>query len=782
MKRDDDDAPTRAPQPLFVVSLSQGVRGTTPEFQAGFSQPRTPPPNTKTQRFLVETHLMPSSLGSTSVAHPLHLVDRILRWRSNFVSYCLLSLVIVALGCSPLGVPIAIMPKWDVFDWDGTRFDEFTFDAVFWVVFVAAATALSLGVVWFRRDPQPRGLHLYGNRYLFIAVASILCLAQLFGYSWYILSYFYDFIKHHSLRRRGAHAHQSKKQLLTIQWTRSVALTLGILGAWTAGLSLLPVSRCSPIMAALGIPLDACLRAHAILGRLTVLFLTAHFVGYVVAWKLDGGWSEAWQNSTEWQERGINNMCGVIGWIFLVVALFMIALGYVRKKAYEVFYVFHIVGLLGFVGYGCMHWAGFVNYLATAIALWVADIGRRILEAASPVIIDATCYPKANLVQLRIPDTKLPSAALNRNPSTSLFVSLYVPAVSLFEWHPFSCCQQADSFECWIRALGGWTRNLLNVAQATNAPLKAAVNGVYHSGWPVSLAGSQVLLVAGGTGIVPFLDFLQRRETRTLTLIWAIRHIEDIEILRSFAASRLKGKSGDAEDPGTLELVVYYTGTADIAEVEEALDKIAAGPQADEAEVHSGSSARILGFAIILALHAVAFSGVVVGLYWAQETTENVKQRWRSGLISVVLTTVSAIVPTLALVIFLAFSRLTRRPAFERVEQDVAKTAVIANPLTATPPSKGDSNDGGVAMTAVNPVIVTTDEPWTSVVVIAGRPDIEGHLESAAVNPGTLKVLASGPTGLVNATRRACLTKGCALGKPNLLVDFDVLSYDIADL
>lgn len=714
------------------------------------------------------------------MAHQLRLPHRVSEWR-NAAATCILLLVLIALGCSPFGVPIAIRPKWDVRDEYYTRFGKFTFEAVFWVVFVAAATVLSIVVVWLRRNPRPRGCHIYGNRYLLIAVAVILCLAQLFGWTWPILYNFYDFIKHHHLRRRGAHANQSRKQLLTIQWTRMVALTLGILGAWTAALSLLPVSRCSPIMAALGVPLDACLRAHAILGRLTVFFLTAHFVGFVVTWKLNGGWSEAWQNSIEWQERGINNLCGVIGWIFLVVALFIIALGYVRKQAYEIFYAYHIVGLVGFVGYGCMHWAGFVDFLAAAIALWVADIGRRILEAASPVTIGATCYTKASLVHLRIPDTNLVSTALNRNPTTSLFVSLYVPAVSLVEWHPFSCYQHADGFECWIRALGGWTRNLHNVAK-DNAPLNAMINGVHHSGWPVSLAGSQALLIAGGTGIVPFLDFLQIRETRTLTLVWAIRHIEDIYMLKSFAASRLNGRSEDIEDPGTLELVVYYTGTADLAEVEEALDKIASGSQVDETKVHSGSLARTLGLNIILALHGVAFAGVVVGIFWARETKKHVKQYWRGGLIGLVLTTVSATVPTLLLVIFLAFLRLTCKPGFQRVEQDVAKHLPIANPLTATSSKEGSNDGGGIVMATANPVMVSTDEPWTSVVVIAGRPNLERHIESAAIEPGILKVLASGPKGLVDAARSAYRMQACALIQENVFVEFDVLSYDIADL
>ena len=80
---------------------------------------------------------------------------------------------------------------------------------------------------------------------------------------------------------------------------------------------------------------------------------------------------------------------------------------------------------------------------------------------------------------------------------------------------------------------------------------------------------------------------------------------------------------------------------------------------------------------------------------------------------------------------------------------------------------------------------ISTSEttPWSSLHVLAGRPDLQAHI----ISHDKLKVFASGPaSSLVRDADRACsspVSDSCPplrLAKWN--VDFDPVSYDIADL
>jgi hypothetical protein len=95
-------------------------------------------------------------------------------------------------------------------------------------------------------------------------------------------------------------------------------------------------------------------------------------------------------------------------------------------------------------------------------------------------------------------------------------VLLQVPAVSHWEWHPFSiACVTDTHMYCVIKARGDWTQRLAALGGVTEgAQLSVALEGPY--GAPLSTkvaqqlaAGHTVLLAAGGVGITTMLQVLQ---------------------------------------------------------------------------------------------------------------------------------------------------------------------------------------------------------------------------------------------------------------------------------
>ncbi|GAB1607047.1 NADPH oxidase 4-like [Argonauta hians] len=135
------------------------------------------------------------------------------------------------------------------------------------------------------------------------------------------------------------------------------------------------------------------------------------------------------------------------------------------------------------------------------------------------------------------------------------YVLLQVPAISAFEWHPYSltsCPRKGTAFTVHIRSRGDWSgrlRKLIEESQGgsesvsivegvspRHQKIKVNLDGPFSSPMEDMSTYGQLLCVAGGIGITPFASFLDAFRThkchkwqfRRIYLIWMNKNIGNI--------------------------------------------------------------------------------------------------------------------------------------------------------------------------------------------------------------------------------------------------------------
>lgn len=640
--------------------------------------------------------------------------------------------MIVLLALCPFGIPNMVRPWFNFYIFRSIGLPCF-FDMMWWVVMTSCALLAGLSVISRGETTDRRKV---------TTVAWICCGAQLFG----ILA---------------SYAPPSKFDS-AVSGLKALALGCGVCGAWTAALSLFPMSRCSPMLVALGVPVDAALAWHAVCGRLTVAFLTSHVSLFVISWSVKGGAKMVWDELTEMKTDDINNLFGVCAWLCLLSLLFAMSLSRVRRTRYEWFYGFHLAGLVGFASFASMHWFYFPYYLSPAIVFWTVDLVARYRNSSRVLNVEAQAWYDASLIRLRFSSRdKVEDESICCFPTRegAVYASICVHAISRRQYHPFTLVPFKDGWECWIRARGDWTGALLAVVKDSPSPLlQARLTTVSSTGWPLSTT-TRTILVAGGTGIVPFLGIARHRNVTHL--IWAIRHVDDLSMLLSSDAWN-RVLEDDLENP--TELVVFFTG--DAARLEAVREKLAqVEPSHDRPHPFSGTRKKLktLGY-----LHAAAAFGMVFGTVLAVVASilASSAALWQLSLL-----TLSSMVFFAAAFTALALSCLSKQT--KKTHQPLPSAAEALNPvyeMTTTVPTVSTLDEDNIP----SPPAQAVAPSWSSATVIAGRPDLEKYLGGEDIS-----VMASGPHNLVVSTRRACV-QARALSKNK--ITFTPISYDISDL
>ena len=171
---------------------------------------------------------------------------------------------------------------------------------------------------------------------------------------------------------------------------RAIAFCLGPAGLLFALGALIPAARGAPLLAALGIPATESVRAHARLGRISVVCLFGHTVGYMFFWLRRGGFADMWKETTDWPQFGINNLAGIISIFGGGGILAASAHPVVRRNWYSVFYYGHMGGSLVFFVFAAAHWRAVVFYFAPATLLWAAELAQRRRQQVSLHVVTAT--------------------------------------------------------------------------------------------------------------------------------------------------------------------------------------------------------------------------------------------------------------------------------------------------------------------------------------------------------------------------------------------------------
>jgi Ferric reductase like transmembrane component/Ferric reductase NAD binding domain len=318
---------------------------------------------------------------------------------------------------------------------------------------------------------------------------------------------------------------------------------------------LIPVTRHSILLAAMGWSPILALRIHVWSGYLAFIYMFLHGIMLVPVWFIYYDypvWQQIIPNNEcwTWKESNVDivpscnhvfyNWTGIVAAIFFIV-LWGSSLHWFRRRNYRLFYLFHIIfgtlTLLGIILH--MHW--FIIYLIPSMTYYLAS--------TMPTLVQALASRFRGGVKVRqavvIPDSggcfelhfEAHDTALEKLTSEPcMFVKVCVPKISLV-WHPFDVYKGDDStVRCLIRPVGPFTKKFAEFMTRTDERPITLVDGFY-SGADKSEEAIQhdcVTIVAGGVAITPFLTLLPALldkikssdgivKTKVIAVHWACR-------------------------------------------------------------------------------------------------------------------------------------------------------------------------------------------------------------------------------------------------------------------
>ena len=232
---------------------------------------------------------------------------------------------------------------------------------------------------------------------------------------------------------------------------------------------------------------------HRWISRVVIALVFTHGVTYSIYDKANGTYANN-MKTTNVIWGIVACVCG--GFIFFFGML------YFRRKAYEFFYVSHILLVIFFIVGAVYHLKplSYDDYYWAAIAVWVFDRALRLLKLFSFGIKTAKLELLADeTIRVTIPKPR----TWKPRPGGHVFIHFLTPT-HFWQSHPFSIglCQEG-SITLYCKVKGGITlsmyERLSNMPNRTSS-IKVAVEGPYGEHSPGHRCRNLVY-VAGGNGI-----------------------------------------------------------------------------------------------------------------------------------------------------------------------------------------------------------------------------------------------------------------------------------------
>ncbi|KAK2665864.1 hypothetical protein Ddye_004438 [Dipteronia dyeriana] len=321
-------------------------------------------------------------------------------------------------------------------------------------------------------------------------------------------------------------------------------LRFGMIGLLCLAFLFIPVARGSVLLRLIDIPFEHATRYHVWLGHLTMLLFTLHGLFYVIVWAIQG---HLIHELLEWKSIGIANLPGVIS-LLAGLMMWVTSLQPVRKQYFELFFYTHQLYIV-FVVFLALHVGDFIFSIAAGgIFLFILDRFLRFCQSRRTVdVLSTKCFPCGTVELVLSKPTNLRYNALS-------FIFLQVRGLSWLQWHPFSVSSSPldgkHHLAVLIKVLGDWTEklreNILSISEeelsaGPHTKITASVEGPYGHELPYHLMYENLILVAGGIGISPFLailsDVLHRiREgkpclPRNILIVWAVKNSNELPLL-----------------------------------------------------------------------------------------------------------------------------------------------------------------------------------------------------------------------------------------------------------
>ncbi|EEF46631.1 ferric-chelate reductase, putative [Ricinus communis] len=360
--------------------------------------------------------------------------------------------------------------------------------------------------------------------------------------------------------------------LLKWSWFfRMTARGFGLVGAFCLSFMFIPVSRGSVLLRLLNIPFEHAIRYHIWLGHLCMCLFTLHGSFYFIGWIMSG---EIPSELISWTPTDGANLAGIIN-IFFGWSIWITSLPFVRPKNFELFYYTHHLYII-FIIFFAMHVGNFFFCIAAgSIFLFMIDRFLRFCQSRKTVDIVSTTYFPCGVVELVLSRPE----CLNYNALSAVF--LRFRGISFMQWHPFSVSSSPlngkNCISILIKACGDWTSRLKDHISEENeeqeqlnlhhsSKLTASIEGPYGHELPYQLEYENLVLVAGGIGISPFIailsDVIYRIKQgkpclpRNIILVWTMKRSNELSILSTIGMESIRSLPFDKLH---LEMLIYVT-------------------------------------------------------------------------------------------------------------------------------------------------------------------------------------------------------------------------------
>ncbi|KAK9810903.1 hypothetical protein WJX73_006915 [Symbiochloris irregularis] len=228
----------------------------------------------------------------------------------------------------------------------------------------------------------------------------------------------------------------------------------------------------------------------------------------------------------------------ITGWLLEGIMSLLVATSCwpARQILFSWFYRSHWVLFLVSIVVAIVHGAG---AMMVGTAFWAVDVLIRAIYMAGckHAKVGEVARLPGDVVRITWPREKFDYMG-------GQYMLICVPAISLWEWHPFSLSSHpsSDKVTMHIRVLGDWTRSLYALASKTDdaQPIRFFLEGPYGS-LSVDIYGDSYkmfLLIGGGIGITPMQSVLNHlmadvKSGRPIKKIWFIWSVNDSHMVDS---------------------------------------------------------------------------------------------------------------------------------------------------------------------------------------------------------------------------------------------------------
>ncbi|XP_043708598.1 ferric reduction oxidase 7, chloroplastic-like [Telopea speciosissima] len=549
-------------------------------------------------------------------------------------------------------------------------------------------------------------------------------------------------------------------------------LRFGTIGIFCLAFLFLPVARGSILLRLIDIPFEHATKYHVWLGHLTMMIFTLHGACYVIAWAMRG---RLLDELLKWKDIGVAVLPGVIS-LAAGLLMWVTSLNPVRKQYFELFFYTHQLYVV-FVIFLALHVGDFIFCIAAGgIFLFLLDRFLRFCQSRKAVdVISATCLPCGTVEFVLSKPRNLQYNALS-------FVFLQVRELSLLQWHPFSVSSSpldgSQHLSVLIKVLGEWTKklrdNILDTREGERPRLTTSVEGPYGHESAYHLMYENLILVAGGIGISPFLailsDILHRIKEkkpclpRNVLVIWAVKKSKELSLLSSLDVESM----GPFTDKLQLEIQNYVT-----QESEAPLEEGTQSKSMNSFKIVNGSSMSVLvgtgnkiWSGIYFILSSIGFIILIGLLDLFYIKPFQITSWWFKGLLFVVSMIASVVIfGGLVVVLWNLWEKINLGDENHMVDDEKKGIKQATEPLMKHADSSQEE-----------PKLARLSTTW-----YGHRPDFQEIFDSISERWGRVDVgvIVCGPPTLQASVARECRSQNLRGRRNQALFHFNSHSFDL---